>query len=457
MIEWEVDKNWKTIVNTIQDGLMIINKEGTIVIVNRALESITGYSKDELIGLPCTVLNCDICDVLIEKDTEHWCTLFRTGGLSKKRCTFLRKDNRYIHVLKNATILKDNNDEVIGAVETVTDITGIIEKDIQIAEFQKKLRADDSFHGIIGVSSPIKKVFDLVANAAQSDAPVIIFGESGTGKELVSKAIHELSDNRNKPLIKVNCAALTESLLESELFGHVKGAFTGAYKDRIGRFEMAQDGYIFLDEIGDMPLSIQVKLLRVLEEKIIEKVGDNNPISVNVRIISATNKNLNELIQEGKFREDLYFRINVIPIHLPPLRNRIEDIPLLADNFFHRIKFKSGKNVQGISSEAMDALIKYPWPGNVRELRSAFEFAFVNSDDSFIRCRHLPNHICNFNYSFTSAKKIVSEDYKKNQLIDALKEAKGNQSVAAQILGISRVTVWNHIKKYNIKIKNDDF
>ena len=224
----------------------------------------------------------------------------------------MRKDGTYVHVLKNASVLHDIDGNVMGAVETMTDITELVEKDTQIEAFRRELRSEDGFHGILGSSALLHQVFDLITNAAQSDAPVIIFGESGTGKELVARAIHETGIHTQKPYVKVNCASLTESLLESELFGHVKGAFTGAYRSRKGRFEAAQGGSIFLDEIGDLPLATQVKLLRVLEEKVIERVGDNQPIRINVRIITATNRNLKKLVQQGAFREDLFYRINVI-------------------------------------------------------------------------------------------------------------------------------------------------
>ena len=298
----------------------------------------------------------------------------------------------------------------------------------------------------------MQKVFDLITNAAQSDAPVIIFGESGSGKELVARAIHETGIRRQKPYVKVNCAALTESLLESELFGHVKGAFTGAYRSREGRFEAAQGGCIFLDEIGDLPLSTQVKLLRVLEEKIIERVGDNRPIRIDVRIITATNRDLKKLVQQGAFREDLFYRINVIPIFVPPLRERVGDIPLLAESFFRRNRLKSQKNIRGISNAAMEQLLTYRWPGNVRELKSAIEYAFVTCQESTIQPYHFPPAI-HQTQSFVMNNKIESlsrKEIKKKELIDALESAGGNQSQAAVILGISRVTVWNRMKKYGI-------
>jgi transcriptional regulator with PAS, ATPase and Fis domain len=290
-------------------------------------------------------------------------------------------------------------------------------------------------------------------NAALSDAPVIILGESGTGKELVARAIHQIGVRKSAPFVKVNCAALTETLLESELFGHVKGAYTGAYKDRAGRFEMAQSGDIFLDEIGDLPLSTQVKLLRVLEDKIIERVGDSKSIPVDVRIISATNRDLPSLIEKRTFRKDLFFRINVIPIHLPPLRERLEDIPLLAEYFFRKILMKSGKDIKGIGKDLIDCFINYTWPGNVRELKSAFEYAVVVCQEQMIQAHHLPPGILQGKTAIRHGKALAQskEEIKKRELISALNRAKGNQSLAADMLNISRVTIWNRMRKYGIR------
>jgi PAS domain S-box-containing protein len=452
MLEQELNRYWKTVVNTIQDGVMIVDTDGTIVSINKALEKITGYSKEELIGKPCMILDCNICEIARERKGEKWCSLFRTGAVTMRRCAVLKKNGDRIHVLKNASLLHDNDGKVMGAVETMTDINELIEKDTQIEAFRRELRTEDGFHGILGTSAPMQQVFDLVSNASHSDAPVIIFGESGCGKELVAKAIHDSGARRQKPYVKVNCAALTESLLESELFGHVKGAFTGAYRSREGRFEAANSGDIFLDEIGDLPLTTQVKMLRVLEEKVVERVGDNRPIHIDVRIISATNRDLKQLVEQGDFREDLFYRINVIPIMVPPLRERVEDIPLLADSFFRRIQLKNEKKIMGISNEAMDLLMSYTWPGNVRELKSAFEYAFVTCQELLIQPGHLPPTINSAPASVNSTKnpRLNRSEMKKTQLIEALKSAGGNQSRAAEILGISRVTVWNRMKKYGI-------
>jgi two-component system, NtrC family, response regulator HydG len=452
MFEEEVDRYWKTIVNTIRDGLMVVDTTGSILSVNKALETITDYTHEELIGQKCSILNCSIFNLAREKCGDHWCLLFKTGAMNMRRCTIMRKDGTYVSVLKNASRLHDGKGRVIGAVETITDITEIVEKDKQIAAIRRHLRSEDAFQGLIGASAPMQQVFSLIENAAQSDAPVIILGESGTGKELAARAIHQLGDRKKSAYVKVNCAALTESLLESELFGHVKGAYTGAYKGRAGRFEMAQGGDIFLDEIGDLPLSTQVKLLRVLEEKVFERVGDSKSIPVDVRVISATNKNLSSLVKTGAFRKDLYFRINVIPIQMPPLRERVEDIPLLAESFFRKLRIKSGKNIEGISNLALEVLIRYPWPGNVRELKSAFEYAFVTCQEPLIHPHHLPPDILKEEKLINDADVALptKQEIGKRQLIDALARAKGNQSVAAEILGICRVTVWNRMKRFGI-------
>jgi transcriptional regulator with PAS, ATPase and Fis domain len=371
----------------------------------------------------------------------------------------IHKSGRPVHIFKNASVFKDENGTVTGAVETMTDISDLVEKENQIETYRQALSSEDRFHGMTGVSAPMQRLFELITNAAQSDAPVIIVGESGTGKELIAKAIHEAGLRSKKAYIKVNCAALNQSLLESELFGHVKGAYTGALRSRKGRFEACSGGDIFLDEIGDLPLSTQIKLLRVLEEKVVEKVGDHKPIKVDVRIISATNRNLPELIAKGLFREDFYYRINVIPIHVPPLREHVEDIPLLARSFFNKIQLKSIKKLKGISNEAMEALMRHNWPGNIRELKSAFEFAFVSCRKGMIQINHLPQNIlgkAEASRQFSGPPADLNS-IKKQRLLQALKASNGNQSEAAKMLGVSRTTIWNQLKKYKINKKQYEF
>ncbi|UCF95543.1 MAG: sigma 54-interacting transcriptional regulator, partial [Desulfobacterales bacterium] len=359
---------WKTIVDTLQDGLMVIDPMGNILAVNPAAERLTGYSAAELIGSSCRALNCTGCTVYGRGRGKDWCSLYLTGEVRAKKCLITNKAHRAVHVLKNASVLRDSAGRMLGAVETFTDLSEVVRQQQEIDSLRRSCRLDEGYHGILGESRVMQQLFELIDNVAQTEAPVLIHGSSGTGKELVARAVHEASGRRNKPFIKVNCAALNESLLESELFGHEKGAYTGADRTRIGRFEAAHEGTIFLDEIGDIPLSTQVKLLRVLEEKEIERVGDQKTISVDVRIISATNKDLDELIQRGLFREDLYFRINVFPLFCPSLSKRPEDIPLIVQNFIEQNAIKGNKKIAGLTPQALEKFLAYAWPGNVREL-----------------------------------------------------------------------------------------
>jgi two-component system, NtrC family, response regulator HydG len=347
----------------------------------------------------------------------------------------------------------------LGAVETMTDINELVAKERVISRLRRELNREDGFHGILGKSPAMLRLFSLITSAAQSEAPVIIYGESGTGKELVAGAIHRLGQRSQGPFIKVNIAALHEPLLESELFGHVKGAFTGADRTRIGRFEAAHGGDIFLDEIGDLPLATQPKLLRVLQEKIIEKVGDHNPVTVDARLISATNKDLSELIASNKYREDLFYRINVIPIYLPSLRERREDIPSLTEAFIERARLKTRKPIAGISKEALDELLHHEWPGNVRELINAIEYAFVVCQEGHILPEHLP--IQQQQPPRTRSRSQTkgppaNRAFDKEALLQAIKDAGGKKAEAANILGVSRVTLWKWLKQYAIQMDELD-
>jgi PAS domain S-box-containing protein len=453
----EIAKYWKTIVDTLQDGLMVLDPAGNILAVNPAAERLTGYSADELIGNNCRTLNCTGCDIYGRGEGKEWCSLFVSGEVRAKKCLISDKNRRAVHVVKNASVLKDSDGRLLGAVETFTDISEIVRQKQEIDSLRKSCRLEEGHHGLLGESQPMQNLYELIQNVAQTDAPVLIQGQSGTGKELVARAIHEESPRRTKSFIKVNCAALNENLLESELFGHEKGAYTGADRTRIGRFEAAHQGTIFLDEIGDIPLSTQVKLLRVLEEKEIERVGDHKTIAVDVRIISATNKDLETLIEEGSFREDLYFRINVFPLSCPSLVMRIEDIPLLVQNFIKMIPRKGGKEISGLTPEAMEALLTYSWPGNVRELRNTIEYASVLCTGGWIEKAHLPPKIIRDNERPASkpVSSTVSWQEERERLLKALRRFRGNQSETARALGVSRVTIWKRIKKYNIDLAAD--
>ena len=452
----DIAKYWKTIVDTLQDGLLVVDAMGIIVAANPAAERLTGYAADEMIGKSCRILNCTGCKIIGKGPGTQWCGLFVKGDVREKKCLITNKARRSIHITKNASVLKDENGEIIGAVELLADMTEKVRQQQEITSLRRTFHLDEGYHGILGKSQIMLDLFEMIENVAQSDTPVMIQGESGSGKELVARAIHRASGRSDKPYIKVNCAALNENLLESELFGHVKGAYTGADRARVGRFEAAHEGTLFLDEIGDIPPSIQIKLLRVLEERKIERVGDNRSIPVDVRVITATHKNLDTLIEQGRFREDLYFRINVFPLYCPPLVKRPEDIPLIAQSFIRRNSVSSGKKILGLTPEALQHLTNYAWPGNVRELRNAIEYAFVLCQSGGIGVQHLPHKIVNGSVDSQPTCDLDSDcTRQREKLIDVLRKAGGNQSEAARMLGVSRVTVWKRMKKMGIDIKQD--
>jgi two-component system, NtrC family, response regulator HydG len=449
---------WKTIVDTLQDGVMIVDTLGRIVAVNPAVEQLTGYQAAELVGQTCRVLDCTGCKIIGKGAGVKWCGLYSADGLRTKRCTLTHKAKRTVTIIKNAAVLRDADGRPIGAVETLKDMSEIIRQQEEILTLRRSLQLDDGYHGILGNSVVMQALFEMVENVAMTEAPVLISGESGTGKELVAHAIHAASARKDAPFIKVNSAALNENLLESELFGHAKGAYTGADRARIGRFEAAHGGTIFLDEIGDIPPATQVKLLRVLEEKEIERVGEHTPVKVDVRIISATHRDLEDLIAKGIFREDLFFRINVFPIRCPALRERSEDIPAIVQSFIRQNTTKTGKKILGLTPEAMKKMVQYHWPGNVRELRNAVEYAFVLCPSGGIDGRHLPPKILDAEPQCTPPSAAVtqnSDDALKNELIRVLRQTSGNQSEAARLLGVSRITVWKRIKKFGIDLKTE--
>jgi Nif-specific regulatory protein len=326
----------------------------------------------------------------------------------------------------------------------------LLEENIRL---QQELKDRFRPANIIGNSKEMQVVYDLIAQVSKSDATVLIHGESGTGKELVAHAIHYNSPRAAKPIIKVNCAALPETILESELFGHEKGAFTGALQQRKGRFELANGGTIFLDEVGDFSPATQIKLLRVLQEREFERVGGTTPIKADVRVIAATNKSLEELIEKGTFRQDLYYRLNVFPIHIPPLRERRADILLLADFFVEKYSKANFKNIRRISTPAIDMLTAYHWPGNVRELENVIERAVLLSDDNVIHGHQLPPTLQTAEASGTTRPETLDEileNVEREYLLDALKSSRGNMAKAAGALGITERIMGLRVKKYGI-------
>jgi DNA-binding NtrC family response regulator len=326
----------------------------------------------------------------------------------------------------------------------------------EVIYLRETLEEKAEFENIIGMSPAMKAVFDRISSVADIDVPVLIQGESGTGKELVANAIHRLSRRKNKSFVKINCAAIPETLFEAELFGHERGAFTGAVEARKGKYEFASGGTLFLDEIGDIPLSLQPKLLRVLEENSVTRLGGNSPVAVDVRGIYATSKSLKECVAAGKFREDLFYRINVVPIILPPLRDRVEDIPYLLDHFLSHFKEKFNRKDLVLSQAASDALLSYAYPGNVRELKHAVERSVVLAKDGIIDLRNLPDEIA----AAAEKSPCISEDlsldaslrcFERMKILKALRETNGRKIEAAASLGISRKVLWKKLKEYGIE------
>lgn len=447
------DKFWKKVIDTMMEGVVVVDPRGTILSVNKAMAELTGYRRDELIGQPCALIKSNACYDALVTDSRKQCELFQHGSIRHRKCILAKKDGSLLHVIKNAVLLREKSGQVIGGVETFTDVSEVVAKERVISRLRRELNREDGFQGILGKSPVMLNLFSLISSVAQSDAPVIIYGESGTGKELVAGAIHRLSPRSQGPFIKVNSVALPESLLETELFGHVRGAFTGAERARVGRFEAAHQGDIFLDEVGDLPLTTQAKLLRVLQEKIIERVGEQKPIPIDIRVITATNKDLRQLIAQGLFREDLFYRINVIPIHVPPLRERQGDIPLLVEAFIERLRLKTAKPISGISTAALELLLNYHWPGNVRELLNTIEYAFILCQEETLQPEHLPLQIPR---KLAARSKLNKQGegsdkaHDRESLIAAIKQAGGKKSEAARLLGVSRVTLWKWLKNHNI-------
>jgi len=336
-------------------------------------------------------------------------------------------------------------------IEKLVEHQGLIEENLSL---QQKLEERYRFENIIAKSPKMQQVIEIIKVVGKSNATVLITGDTGTGKELVARAIHSQSHRRGKPLVAVSCAALPESLLESELFGHEKGSFTGAYTQKKGKFEVANRSTLFLDEIGEMSANIQVHLLRVLEEKEFTRVGGNELVKVDVRVISATNKDIKKAVANGQFREDLYYRLNVVNIELPPLRERKEDILLLAQHFLKKFAVENQKGITGFSPEATDFLLRYEWPGNVRELENAIERAVILAQNPFIEVVDLRQENLLLAHSAPLGKDLG--EVEKNHILNILNETGGNHSEAARILGISRMTLYNKIRAYGLNVKKID-
>ncbi len=456
------------IIDTMADGLFTLDLRGKITSWNKAMERISGYPAKEAMGRGCSLLECSQCYGRKCPADVNKCGVMKHGRTEAKKCFIRHKEGYDVSVIKNARLARDENGQILGVVETITDLTELNAMKEKIEETQMKLKNSYQMGNILGKSAVMHNVFDAIRAAARSRATILIQGESGTGKELVAGAIHYKGFSPDRPMVIVNCSALSETLLESELFGHVKGAFTGAHKDRQGRFEEADKGTIFLDEIGELTPYIQVKLLRVLQEREIERVGDSRKRKIDIRIITATHQNLYDLVKQGKFREDLYYRLKVFPIHVPPLRERREDIPLLVNHFIEKGNKRESKNIKGISPDALKKFMKYPFPGNIRELENAIEHAFVICDSGRISLKDLPVEIINN----AATSRIVQNQFAGNNqeqqgfttsmqnqavtkeiLLSLLDECGWNKARVARRIGKSRTSVWKYMKKWNIPLQ----
>ena len=455
-ISLEKENLMLAILDTINDGVVTIDFNMRITSFNRAAERITGFSTKEAIGKPCMDIFCAGVNIDRAKCIAD-CTMKMAVAEGKpitRKKKIVNKFGEVLTISSTATILHDLNGRPIGGMSTFVDITSFerLKEECQGRQY--------ILGNIIGKSAKMMEIYELIDSISGSRANVLIQGETGTGKGLIANAVHFSSINRKGPFVHVNCASLPENLIESELFGHVRGAFTGAISDHQGRLELAQGGTLFLDEIGELSAAMQAKLLKVVEEKQFERVGGSKTIKADVRIISASNKDLEKSIKNNMFREDLYYRLNVIPIHVPPLRDRMEDIPFLIEHFIEKLNTNTKKNIQGVSSDVLDFFLGYPWPGNVRELENVLEFAFIHCKENYIDIQHLPPGCRLFKEGMSDLPKAKpvslppngdsSKSIDLNGLLKVLEDCRWNKIEAAKRLSMSRTTLWRMMKRYGL-------
>ncbi len=422
----------EAIMESLADGVFTVDLDWTVTFFNRAATAITGIPAAEAIGRKCRdVFQSSICDgacalkACMEQDLH----------LSNKSIHIVRRDGKRIPLSISASPLRDRHGKIIGGVESFRDLSAI---HLSSSQFQ----ATDQVGDIISRSQTMAKILHIIPPIAGSESTVLLLGESGTGKELFARAIHDLSPRSPGPYVAVNCAALPETLMESELFGYKKGAFTDAKTDHVGRFQAAQKGTIFLDEIGDLPIPLQVKLLRVLQEKAFEPLGSSKSMAADVRVIAATNRDLEQMVCDGQFRQDLYYRLSVVRLSLPPLRERPEDILLLSTHFVCLLNQQQSKDIHGLSEDVMYVLLRHDYPGNVRELRNILEYAFILCPDGFIQIQHLPDYLHPKPSEAPRGQPgRTMEDMKRQAVINALQRHGGRKMAASRELGITKDTL----------------
>ena len=443
----------ETILDCISDGVMTIDLQKRVTFANRALQRMLGY--EEGVTEPLVA-----CNVLVQSSicSNQDCVFERALQGDRVRqfeAMVRRRDGVLIPVTISTDFLLDQAGKMVGLVEVIRDMSWarqLGQKTAEVSELRHCLSAQAIGDHIVGRSPKLQEILAKLPIIAGSKASVLITGESGTGKELIAQALHAHSPRSQAPFVVVNCSALSESLLESELFGHVKGAFTHAFYDKPGRFEVADGGTIFLDEIGEMTLATQVKLLGVLERGRFERVGSNDTQAVDVRIVAATNRHLDLDVREGRFREDLLYRIRVIPLELPPLRERRDDIPLLVNHFCRKFNDSMRKRIVGLSPDCLSVLMEYDFPGNIRELQNLIEHAFVCCQEDVVQCAHLPDEVKNAVQIKTAKVKTQSlDDLERQAIQSALENSRGRLLQASRQLGISRTTLWRKVKQFGLE------
>ncbi len=429
-------ENLARVLDNLKEGIIAHDLKRRIFFFNREAERVTGYHRDEVLGKDChDALGAPFCG-----DHCSFCHQVPEVNDSKEYTVKYISRNGMPKILELcATLMKDHLQQPVGVLASFKDIT-------ELVELKKHAEPIRGFENIVGRDIQMRKVFQQIEDVAEYDFPVHIFGETGTGKELVANAIHARSRCRSGPFVPINCGALPEGLIESELFGHVKGAFSGAIRDKRGRFELADGGTLFLDEVAELSKPLQVKLLRFIQEGSFEKVGGEETLRVNVRLISATNQDLKEAVRKDKFREDLYYRLNVIPVHIPPLRNRKTDIPLLIEHFLNQVSHNGRNTPKKVSDPAMAKLLDYSWPGNVRELQNAIQFAIVRTSGSTIRENDLPLELRDL--TCFPIKRGPARKLEPTAVRRALIKSGGNKAKAAKALGVGRATLYRFLSAH---------
>ncbi len=444
-------KQYKQILDSLSEGVCTISHEWRVTTFNLQAQKLFGVSEEHAVGkLFGDLFFCEICE----------CRNILSGVMTQGKAVrdvatrIITPEGKQIPVLLNAAPFLNGSHNIEGMVVSFRDIR-------PLETLRRELRHSYSFQDMISRNSRMQRIFNILPTVAQSDSSVVILGESGTGKELLARAIHQASRRSQKPFVAINCGALPDNLLESELFGYKKGAFTDARSDKAGRFELAEGGTIFLDEIGDTTPAMQIKLLRVLQEREFEPLGATRSIKTDIRLITATNRDLTACVEDGTFRADLFYRINVINFELPSLAERAEDIPLLVEHFIEVLNAETGRDIQGVADNAMEHLIRYNFPGNIRELRNIIERAYVLCNGREIREQCLPPHVLNVEpHKEPAAAETPTERFinlrrldpqsERQLILETLQKCAGNRKNTASQLGINPATLWRKMKKHNI-------